>query len=271
VLHARLGVLESAIVDYHGRLFFTSQTRHGLLSGALLRLDHPHGAPVEVGAPIPSPGGLAFDGDGRLIVGYGCSLQSGLLGNRFPRAGLLLVDPDTGEREPYATGLRMANGVVRAADGYVYASSDTSRWIERVEPDGAVDRRWAQVWSANGLAIDPAAGCLYAAKTFAPAAIGCVELNQPAAVTIHARPRLRAHGAMPDGLAIDPAGRVYVAVNGAGQIWRIDPNGSINVLARGLRFPSDVAIGRGSEGFSAGNLYAVTFRGDVLELDDAAS
>jgi sugar lactone lactonase YvrE len=261
-------MLESAIVDDRGRLFFTSQTRHGLLSGAL-RLDRPDGEPIEVGAPIPSPGGLAFDGDGRLIVGYGCSIQSGLLGNRFPRAGLLRVDPDSGERETYATGLRMANGVVRAPDGYIYASSDTSLWIERVALDGAVDRCWARVWSANGLALDPAAGCLYAAKTFAPAAIARVELNQPASVTIHARPRLRARGAMPDGLAIDPAGRVYVAANGAGQIWRVDPDGSINVLARGLSFPSDIALGRGSDGFRAGNLYAVTFGGHVIELAGA--
>jgi sugar lactone lactonase YvrE len=263
--------LESAIVDDRGRLFFTSQTRHGLLSGALLRLDRPDGTPIEVGGAIPSPGGLAFDPDGRLIVGYGCSIQGGLLGTLIPRAGLLLVDPDNGRRETYATGLRMANGVVRAPDGCVYASSDVSQWIERIEPDGVVDRRWARVWSANGLALDQEGRYLYAAQTFAPAAIVRVELDRPDAVTTLARPRPSARAAMPDGLAIDSAGRVYVAVNGAGQIWRVDPNGSIHVLARGLRFPSDVAVGRGNDGFSAGNLYAVTFRGHVIELPGAAS
>jgi sugar lactone lactonase YvrE len=269
VLHSGLGILESAIVDEQGRLFFTSQTRHGPLRGALLRLDQPDGKPIEVGDAIPSPGGLAFDADGRLIVGYGCSLQGALIGNRIPRAGLLRIDPDSGERETYATGLRMANGVVRASDGYVYASSDLSHWIERVAPDGTVDRRFARVWSANGLAIDPAEGRLYAAQTFAPAAIARVELDRPTMVTTHARPRRWARAAMPDGLAIDAAGRLYVAVNGAGQIWRVDRDGSIHVLARGQRFASDVALGRGGDGFRAGNLYAVTFRGRVIELPGA--
>jgi hypothetical protein len=30
-----------------------------------------------------------------------------------------------------------------------------------------------------------------------------------------------------------------------------------------------VALGRGRTGFKAGNLYAVTFHGDVIELEDA--
>jgi sugar lactone lactonase YvrE len=235
-----------------------------------LRLEEPDATPIEVGGPIPNPGGLAFDADGRLIVGYGCSIPGGLLGNRIPRAGLLLVDPDSGKRETYATGLRMANGVARASDGCVYASSDLSHWIERVERDGTVDRRGARVWSANGLAIDPAGSYLYAAQTFAPAAIACVELDRPEVVTTHARPGLRARAAMPDGLAIDSSGRVYVAVNGAGQIWRVDPGGTIHARPR-TEVPERCRRGRGSEGFREGNLYAVTFRGDVVELAGVVS
>lgn len=40
--------------------------------------------------------------------------------------------------------------------------------------------------------------------------------------------------------------------------------------ARGLKCPSAVAIGHGSDGFREGNLYAVTFHGDVVELAGAA-
>jgi sugar lactone lactonase YvrE len=75
---------------------------------------------------------------------------------------------------------------------------------------------------------------------------------------------------MLDGLAIDDAGRLFVAANGAGQVWRVDPDGAIQALARGLRCPSAVALGRGPRRFRAGNIYAVTFAGDVVELQGAA-
>ena len=109
-------MLESVIVDPRGRLFFTSQTWDGLL-GAVLRMDHPDAEPVELAGGIISPGGLAFDDRGMLIVGFGDGTPQGLIGNVAGLAGLLLVDPDSGERETWITGLQMANGVARAADG----------------------------------------------------------------------------------------------------------------------------------------------------------
>ncbi|MCA1678489.1 MAG: hypothetical protein LC777_05825 [Actinobacteria bacterium] len=69
---------------------------------------------------------------------------------------------------------------------------------------------------------------------------------------------------------MDPAGRLYVAASGAGQIWRVDTDGTIWALARGLSFPSAVALGRGPDGFSEGNLYAVTFSGEIIALPGAA-
>lgn len=48
-------------------------------------------------------------------------------------------------------------------------------------------------------------------------------------------------------------GRLYVAANGADQVWRIEPDGAICALARGLRFPSAVALGQGPRGFRAAN------------------
>jgi sugar lactone lactonase YvrE len=270
VLRSGLGVLESAIVDARGRLFFTSQTWDGLARGAVLRLDRPDAEPVAVVGGIASPGGLAFDEHGRLIVGYGNSLAGGLLGNVVGRAGLLRIDPDTGEREIYATGLSMANGVARTGDGMIFASDDVGTHIDRVDPHGTVQRRWAKVPSANGLAIDPTGRYLYAAQTFAPAAIRRIDIADPANVTTHAQPRLSGRAAYLDGMAIDAVGRLYVAANGAGQIWHVDTDGTIRALARGLTFPSAVALGHGPDGFSDGNLYAVTFSGDIVALPYAA-
>ena len=63
------------------------------------------------------------------------------------------------------------------------------------------------------------------------------------------------------------AARQPPAANGAGQIWRVEPNGTIEALAR-PEVPSAVAVGHGPGGFREGNVYAVTFHGDI-ELADA--
>ena len=270
VLWSSLGMLESAVVDDRGRLFVTSRTWNGPTRGAVLRLDRPDSEPVPIAEGIASLGGLALDDHGRLIVGYRSSVTGGVVGNVVGRAGLLRIHPDSGEREVYATGLSMANGVVRAADGTIFASNDCGLYIDRVDPHGTVDRRWATVPSANGLALDPTGRYLYAAQTLVPAAISRVDIAEPAKVTTYAQPRPAGRGACLDGLAIDTAGRLYVAANGAGQLWRVDTDGTIRALARGLRFPSAVAVGRGPHGFSEGNLFAVTFAGDIIAVDGAA-
>ena len=268
VLRTGLGVLESVIVDARGRLFFTSQTWQGL-RGAVLRMDHPDAEPVPLAGGISSPGGLAFDDRGMLIAGFGDGPLQALIGNLAGLAGLLLIDPDSGERETRVTGLGMANGVVRAADGTVFASY--SAGIDRIDPDGNVHRRWAKVLSANGLAIDPGGRYLYASQTFVAAAIKRVEIANPGNITTYARPGLLARAAGLDGLAVDDAGRrLYAAANGAGQIWRVEHDGKIEALARWLKSPSAVALGHGPDGFGEGNLYVVTFHGDIVELAGAA-
>jgi gluconolactonase len=253
------GLLESVIVDTRGRLFFTSQTRR-----ALLRLDAPDAAPVPVATGIAAPGGLALADDGRVILGFGDSPGRGLVGNVSPRAGLVLVDPDGGGVEPWVTGLGMANGVARAPDGTVFASNDFGTHLDRVTPDGMVQRRWAKVGSANGLVVDVTGRYLYAAQTFTRAAIRRVEIAHPENVTVHARPPAAAALSLLDGLAIDDTGRLYVAANGAGHVWRVDPDGTICSIARGLGSPSAVAVGRAGTPFP--DLYAVTFGGDVFAI-----
>ncbi len=270
VLRRGCGVLESAIVDAGGALFFTSQTWCGS-KGAILRMDDPDAAPEEVVTGVTSPGGLAWDDDGTLIAGYGDSPHGGLIGNWVGLAWLLRVDPGTGSCERWVHGLGMSNGVARAPDGTVYASNDVGTHLDRIAADGTVQRRWARVASANGLAVDAAGRYLYAAQTFVHARIARVDLDDPHTVETYARTPRAAAASMPDGLAIDESGRLFVAANGAGQIWRVDGDGSIRIVADGLRCPSAVALGRGQRGFCAGNAYAVTFAGDVVELPGVAA
>ncbi|MFL6111870.1 MAG: NADH-quinone oxidoreductase subunit H, partial [Catenulispora sp.] len=83
-------------------------------------------------APVAGGGGMAFDSDGMLVVGYGNTIQNGTTGDSSGPSGLYKVDPDTGKRTTYATGLSMANGVARAPDGAFYASNDAGHNIDKI-------------------------------------------------------------------------------------------------------------------------------------------
>jgi gluconolactonase len=256
------GTLESVIVDRAGRLFFTNDD-------SLLRLDRPRGKP-RVLTHIADPGGLAFDRQGNVIVGYGNTASNGAVGDLTGPSGLLRVNPDSGASAVYATGLSMANGLARGLDGSYYASNDFGSNIDRIR-NGRTERGWAHVDSGNGLAIDTSGRYLYVAQTFRPAAIQRVELAHPENVTEYVRAGPEDMAAGLDGMARDDAGRLFVAANGAGQIWRVDRNPpKICVLLRGLPGfpdgPSAVAPGSRRGRFPARNLYVVTFNGDLIEL-----
>lgn len=259
------GVLESVIVDARGRLYYTDTDRK-----ELRRLDAPGARPETVASGIDAPGGLAIDGQGRILVGQGDGIVPGLQGNLVGTAKLLRVDPETKEVEPYASGLQMANGVVRADDGTVFASSDVGFGIDRIDTAGTVQTRWASVFSANGLAIDRAQRYLYAAQTFQPAAITRIDLRDSSRVETFATPPVDGVAAGPDGMTIDGADRLYVAAQLAGEIWRVDTaDRSVCAIGSGVTNPSAVAFGHSERGFSAGRLFSVGFDGVIAELPGA--
>jgi gluconolactonase len=261
------GTLESVAVDRRGHLFFTNDN-------SLLRLDRPNGQP-RVMTLIDSPGGLAFDEAGNVIVGYGNSPENGTVGDQTGPSGLLKVDPITGASEVFATGLSMANGVARAPDGSYYASNDFGSNIDRIQ-NGVTERGWSHVDSGNGLAIDREGRYLYVAQTFRPAAIQRIDLSDPTNVTPYVTAGPEDISAGLDGMTRDARNTLFVAANGAGQIWRIDPDpAEICVLLRGLPGfpdgPSAVATGSPHGHFPPENLYVVTFDGNLIELTRVAS
>src|SRR5215212_2613781 len=89
VLLTGQGLLESVIADTKGRLFFTGPE-------GLMGLDARDAKPKLL-TPVEGGGGLAFDIDGMLLVGYGNTIQNGSTGDSNGPAGLLKVDPETGK------------------------------------------------------------------------------------------------------------------------------------------------------------------------------
>ena len=257
--------LESVVVDRRDRLFFTDGEH-------LLRLDAPGAAPAVV-ADVPVPGGVAIDDEGFVLVGFGNSPQNGLLGDLNPMSGIYRVDPESGEKTLFASGLAMANGVTRARDGVVYATNDFGSNVDRVI-GGRTDPGWAKVLSGNGIGLDIAERHLFVAQTFQPPAIRRIKRSDPAANEVWATGGPEDLIAGLDGLAVDGANRIFVTANGTGEVWLVEGRGRVCALVRGLaRFPdgpSNAALGRGDGAFPATSVYVVTFSGDVLELPDVA-
>ncbi len=264
------GTLESAIVDRKGRLFFTNGTQ-------LLRLDAPGGQPKVMVDGVDHPGGLVLDDQGKLIMGVGDSIQNGTSGDTTGPASLMHVDPDTGAHSPYATGLSMANGVARAADGTIYATNDIGASVDRIAPGGKTTQRsWATVRSGNGIVVGGSGQYLYVVQTFQPAAVQRIDIAHPDQVTPYfAASDSGDLSAGLDGMTRDANDTLYIAANGAGAIWRVDPGPPVKAcqLLGGLpgfpSGPSMVVPGNPIGPFPPNNLYVVTFGGDVIELRNA--
>jgi gluconolactonase len=246
--------LEYGIFDSLGRFFYSDQS-----TSMLMRIDH-FGEPPRAVAAIPAPGAMVFASGGSIIIGSGDSLQNGSAGDMNPMSSLIRVNPETGETQTYVTGLGMANGIALGPHNTIYATNDAGYDIDRVR-SRKVTHPWARVYSTNGVVVSH--GYVYVSQTFAPAAIQRISVANPSQVTPYAVAQGADVSAGLDDMTIDSAGNLYVAANGAGQVWKVDTGGNICVLAGGLKFPSAVNFGVGA---NAANLYVVGFDGNISEL-----
>jgi sugar lactone lactonase YvrE len=255
------GVLESVIGGPDGKLYFTNSD-----AGALMRLDAPGAQPTVAADGIEEPGGLLVGPDGKsIIVGFGNSFQQGGVGNVAGMSGLISVDVNTGKKTAIVTGTSMSNGLARDPAGAIYASNDVGTGIDRVVGT-TVERNWARIVSANGLAVSANGRYLFANQTFQPAAIQRVDITDPSRVEQYAAPGPEDMAAGLDGLTIDHDDRLFAATNGAyGEIWRIGTDKAICALSRDVPLASAVAFGGGGA-FPVTSLYAVGFGGDVVEI-----
>jgi len=255
------GMLESIIADARGRLFYTD-----IRGARLLRVDAPGAQPKVLLTGINGTGGLAWDPDGSLILGFNGGTQNAIADGT--EGGLMRVNPETGESSVITTGMGQANGVVRGPDGAVYASNDFGHGIDRFFK-GKLEDDWSKVETPNGLVIDTAGRYLYAAQTFKPASVARIDLRDPTKEEpFYEAPAGDQFGG-PDGMTRDDRDRLFLAVNATGEVWRIDPDRTACRLASGIGNASALNWGGGAPGFPARNLYVVGFSGVLVELADA--
>lgn len=197
---------------------------------------------------FPTVAGLALDGDHRLLVA--CLGDRSL--RRLAHGGepeVLLAPPGP---DPPPGALHAPFGVAAGPEGDIFCT-DTLDWVvRRLSPQGVLETFAGNpdtLRSADGLGTAAGfrmpmglaadwEGNLYVAETGAHVIrkitrAGCVSTLAGQSLEAGARDgrggEARFHN--PQGLAVDPAGNVYVADTGNGTVRRISPEGDVTTVA----------------------------------------
>ena len=197
--------------------------------------------------------GIAFDADATHL--FVCDLRE---------AAVFRLELATAAVERFADGapagrFRIPNFPAFGPDGRLYLSDShefgvAGPGIWRVEPDGRAELWYDRdVTFANGLAWAPDGGAVHVAETFSSRVFRLPLLEDGSAGE---RAEV-AHvpGSLPDGLAFDVEGNLYVGCYEPSQVLRVAPGGAVEVLwhdvtAHTLAHPTNVAF-RGATMFTS--------------------
>lgn len=258
-----LGTLENLAFDGRGGLLLSTGTFAG--PGDLLRLAA-DGSTTTLVPDVTGPGGIVVDGSTAYFT-TGNTITSGLLGLRD--GTIQSLDLDTGARATVASGLTMPNGMIAGPDGGFLVSRDvgSSTRMTEVRADGTRAAYAPRATSTNGMAYDAARHRLYVDSTFNPrTTISVIDTRRPTA-----RPRvITLPGLGPlngaDDLTLGADGFLYVALNVAGKLVRVDPEtGGVCTVSSRVPLASSVRFGAGP-GWDPGSLYVTSFTGKVTRL-----
>lgn len=186
------------------------------------------------------------------------SESTGILAAGIRTGNLLLIDPADGSNVEVASDLGEPNFVVNTPWGTTLVSDDRPDVgsILEVDADGNVSVWSDEVPTPNGMVFSLDGSTLYVAATFQEAGLWRVPVSGVMAGT--AEKWVAYETSAPDGVAIDSEGNVYVALNTAGQIAKVDADGNSTTLADDLRGvgPASIAFGQGD--FDPCSLYVTS-------------
>jgi sugar lactone lactonase YvrE len=255
---------EGITFNGEGKLFVAGNS-------SLWRVDR--GGNVELVAELYSNLGLAPVGDRDILMAdFGPT-------SRFDRGphvdGIVWrITPEGEKTKILDGGIGDPNALWVRPDGTFLVSDDATDEIIVANHLGQSRLFTDAVGHPNGLAISPDGATLYVAQIFKSirplvpdGRLWAIPLDESG--EIGGLPELLVDlgdSAANDGLALDQFGRVYVAANGAGEIWRVDPDsGEKALIAEGLPGVASLAFGQGE--FDHEALYATSTRtGRVWEV-----
>lgn len=221
--------------------------------GQIFRVEPDGSGFVEVASTGGFALGMAFDAAADHL--FVCDLR---------HAAVFRVSTATGAVERFADGapggrFKIPNFPAFGPDGSLYVSDshafgDPGPGVWRVDPRGDADLWFGEnVIFANGLAWAPDGGALYVAETFA-SRVFRVPVREDGSAG-EREEVAEVPGSLPDGLAFDVEGNLYVGCYEPSQVLRVAQGGRVDVLWRDVTahtfaHPTNMAF-RGSTMFTA--------------------
>jgi gluconolactonase len=191
--------------------------------GQIFRIE-PDGSALE---QVASTGGfclgLAFGPDDALYV---CDLK---------HKAVFRLGEGSDRPVPFAEGFRIPNYPCFDAAGCLYVSDShgfkqPGPGIRRFEPDGSDGLGYEEPLDfANGLAFSPDGRSLYVAETFGRR-ISRIPFG-PVGLAGAKEEVVRLPDVLPDGLAFDVEGNLYIACYEPSQVLRVRPGGAVETVA----------------------------------------
>ena len=213
-----LGKLEAPCIDSTGALVFTDMAG----DGTVYRLDE-SGSLESIATGRPHVGGIAVHAGGGFVIA-GATVSVLDEGNER-----VLMRPDGGWGFNDLTTDTLGNvfvGLHGERPTKSPPSIDASLW--RISSTGEITRCYGGIQQTNGVGISPDGKHLYHNDTLP----GIVWISDVDDGGLPVRRRLfhKVRYGMPDGMAIDESGGIWLAVIGAGKIVRLTPAGDEDLV-----------------------------------------
>ncbi|MFI5366626.1 MAG: SMP-30/gluconolactonase/LRE family protein [Candidatus Binatia bacterium] len=183
--------------------------------------------------------------------------------------GVILKITTDGHSSVFARGFISPNFIVVTPWNTLLMADDcrTNKDIYEVDASGNTSVWNSTVASANGMVFDATFSNLFVATTFDTGSpLYAIAVNADHTAATATKIRNYPSGTTPDGLAMDQAGNLYVALNFAGLIHRVTPDGTDSPFAEGMTTPASLAFGN-APGFDACSMYVTSLYGeDVYQV-----
>ncbi len=196
------------------------------------------------------------------------SHANGIIAASIATGEILLIDPATGDVEVIANGtdagLTAPNFVVTTPWDTILVSDDTrgTETIYEVTWEGDVSTWVTGVPTPNGMVFSLDARTLYVASTFEDTGLWRVPVSETGEASMPTKWVDFPSNSWPDGVTIDSEGNVYVSLNPAGQIAKVDSEGNDSIVATGVTSTASIAFGQGE--FDPCSIYSTNLVGKQL-------
>lgn len=240
LLSSGWGLIEAPRVDEEDNLYFSDVPNGGV------RRRSPDGEMTVVVPKRRGVGGMVFHADGGVVVG-GRNVQHVKDGQ-----SRVLFDPDVpGFNDLHTDGLGRVYVGTLGDDPFNESDDRLAGALYRLELDGSSTLIYDQVMLTNGIGFSPAGDRLYHSDSV-PGRVWVSDVDGDAVTNRRSFVEVRL---VPDGLAVDVEGCVWVALAEGGRVQRYTPDGEPE---RSIEVPDKMVTSVVLGGSDMRDMYIVT-------------